>query len=262
MLLFTVNSSYATLVVNNTEYRFAEADRNWPVNGLFDLDGNGIMDIQLLAHYQYTTSTQTMTTFGKAQQSNLFVLLDYGQLINDQTNYLSGDEHPLGNPIGRSNCIADPDPNCELPGYPNIYKDYAGIKFYIDGNIHYGWIEFLIRDGRPNTPLENWKGISKIVYENEPNKAVTVGLTTDSSLPGTTNFFKVYPNPVKDLLNISGDFTIGAIEAYNVNGEKIYTIDNTDATTSVIPTHTWSKGIYVIVIKNGERIERKRIVKE
>ncbi|MBC7487104.1 MAG: T9SS type A sorting domain-containing protein [Cytophagaceae bacterium] len=258
MLLFIANSTYATLVVNTTEYHFD----TWPQQGLFDLDDNGIMDIQIFTHYIYTTSTVNIKSYGQALQSNQFAPMDYGQLVNDQTTYLSAGEHPLGNPIGRSNCIGDPSPDCSWPAYPNISKAYAGIKFYINGNIHYGWIEFLIRSGEPNTPLENWEGISKIVYDDEPNKAVTVGIMTDASVSGINTLFKVYPNPVKDLLYISGDFPIIDIDVYNINGEKIYSIENANATTSTIPMNTWSKGLYFIVIKSEERIERKRIEKD
>jgi hypothetical protein len=253
----------ATLIVNNTSYSFAATGSgNWPGSGLFDLDGDGVNDIELLPSVSYTSTTVTLQSFGNAQLSNVFALVSYGQEVGAQTTYLSGGQHVMGNVITGDNCMIAPPPGCYQPVYPNVSTNYIGIKFYINGEIHYGWIEWLLSTNVPGHPNENWRGITKIVYDDEANKSVTVGTIVTSTVNTSNESFTIYPNPVKDQLYIVNDLHIDVIEVYNTTGQPVYNEDNFNNAILSIPMQTWPKGIYYVVMKSADKMERKRIAKE
>jgi len=67
--------------------------------------------------------------------------------------------------------------------------------------------------------------------------------------------YNVYPNPVKDILNIdlgiSDDGKENKISIYNISGQLIYSNNDYGIKRSVLVA-SWKAGIYVVVV-NGKR---------
>ena len=75
-------------------------------------------------------------------------------------------------------------------------------------------------------------------YENQTGASIDE--TTDNTL-------LIYPNPVKDILNIIGQNEL-TIEIYNSLGQKIYSTNCEN--NIIIETNTWNCGIYLVKINN------------
>ena len=68
----------------------------------------------------------------------------------------------------------------------------------------------------------------------------------------------LYPNPVRDILNIELENEIKSVEIYNLQGQKIKT-----ATSKQVDVSNLSNGVYMVRIQDANNaIETKRIVKE
>ena len=250
-------SSLAALIYDSTPYRF---NQNWPSNSLFDLNNDGVDDIKLGATVNYTMSTVQIQSYGTAQGSNAFAQMSYGQDVNAQTSYSPAGEKMLGNLVSGANCTTPGAPNpCYQPGYPNVSNFYIGIKFFINGQLHYGWIELSSppSSGMGTVP-ENWNGINKIVYNDQPNTPVTVGTITTSTIAKIDSLFKVYPNPTTDQITIASDLKVNSLEIYDASGIKVASYYN----VSTLSIATLPKGIYTFVIKSEDKIVSKLIIKE
>ena len=73
---------------------------------------------------------------------------------------------------------------------------------------------------------------------------------------------KIYPNPVKDQLQIECEAAITRIEVYTIIGEKVYEqkVDNT--LTMALPTGDFPKGILIVKIYGKNGVMERKVVKE
>jgi endonuclease I len=80
----------------------------------------------------------------------------------------------------------------------------------------------------------------------------------------TDNNLKIYPNPVKDYLNIelSNGEKIKTIELFNIVGEKVLEMSSINSSEFILSIGTFSKGIYFIKIDVGNSSSVKRIILE
>jgi M6 family metalloprotease-like protein len=69
----------------------------------------------------------------------------------------------------------------------------------------------------------------------------------------------VYPNPVKDVLTITGS-DIAAIRITDINGRVIYA--NTGIQTQTVPVAKWAKGIYFVRIQTPDGIQVQKVIKD
>ncbi|PJE40005.1 MAG: hypothetical protein CUR32_10605 [Flavobacterium sp.] len=71
----------------------------------------------------------------------------------------------------------------------------------------------------------------------------------------------VYPNPTKDKVNVSGDFTLQTVQLYDVQGRLLQTqLANDNQTIIDISAH--SNGVYFIKVTSDKGIKVGKIVKE
>ena len=68
----------------------------------------------------------------------------------------------------------------------------------------------------------------------------------------------VYPNPVNNILNVSG--YQGAITIFDMNGKIVATENATNANT-MINTSAWAAGLYIVTLQNNGIVTTKTIVK-
>ena len=86
-----------------------------------------------------------------------------------------------------------------------------------------------------------------------------------STLYLNTGSFKVYPNPAHDKLFININKSIGPerIEAFNMQGQMVFSTILSGTTTHVIDVKNWPPGIYVVRLVAGDQLfsEKFRVVK-
>lgn len=70
---------------------------------------------------------------------------------------------------------------------------------------------------------------------------------------------KIYPNPVKDVLNINSNKKINSIEIFSLTGQLIRTLDNN---LKQINVSDLKKGIYLLRVKSEGKDESFKIVKD
>ncbi|MGX7666176.1 T9SS type A sorting domain-containing protein [Flavobacterium pedocola] len=73
--------------------------------------------------------------------------------------------------------------------------------------------------------------------------------------------FKVYPNPVKDMLNVSYISEISSVEIFNMLGQKV-TAKALNATQGQIDMSGLSSGTYIVKVSSQEGTKSIKVVKE
>ncbi len=69
-----------------------------------------------------------------------------------------------------------------------------------------------------------------------------IGLGTNAM---NKSLFSLYPNPAKDVLNISGDLDIASANVYDLSGRLVRSIEVTNA---MVPVQQLAKGSYIIIL--------------
>ena len=120
----------------------------------------------------------------------------------------------------------------------------------------YGWNASLSKDqiiiGSPRDDFD-------YNNDNELNDAGSIYIfTKDDLMIDEINqmYFKLYPNPVKNILHIQSKEVLISSEIFTINGQKISSFSDTSFDASIL-----KKGIYIIVskTKSGKKFEQKFI---
>lgn len=90
------------------------------------------------------------------------------------------------------------------------------------------------------------------------NIAVDVALANNSF--DNTNF-TYYPNPVKNVLNLSYNQNISQVEIFNLLGQKM-TSTSFDATTAQVDMTSYTSGIYLVNVTSNNTTKTIRVIKE
>ncbi len=114
-------------------------------------------------------------------------------------------------------------------------------------------------DGNDNKTAyvyESWFGGAwEPYYKEEMDYSVAAPLSTESF---ENDSFKVFPNPVSDVVNISSKTIIDKVELYNVLGEKVLQSTN----TKTLNVESLNAGIYILkVFSNDESATKKIVIK-
>ena len=113
------------------------------------------------------------------------------------------------------------------------------------------------------TPLTISKDGKKIagvgVKNGDESVAFFIDLTSALATQSVeSKKLSIYPNPVKNILNINGADRIESLEIYNMVGQKIKTIQPTDN----IEVSTLAKGTYILKIVNNNKTQNIKFIKE
>ncbi len=96
-------------------------------------------------------------------------------------------------------------------------------------------------------------------YWNSGNASFTELPATNTAVENVSvSDMNVYPNPVNNVLNVSG--YQGAITIFDMNGKVIAT-ENAGSNTTVINTSAWAAGMYVVTLQNNGIVTTRTVVK-
>ncbi|MDF1673700.1 MAG: S8 family serine peptidase, partial [Vicingaceae bacterium] len=109
-----------------------------------------------------------------------------------------------------------------------------------------------------------FRGITGTSWESDlAIDDISVSGTVDVNEIDLNNEFSVYPNPSNGIFNFSynGDETLN-VKVVDVNGKTIYSNLLNNSGNGVIDLNNFSKGMYLIVLNNGNTVVTKKIIKE
>ena len=86
----------------------------------------------------------------------------------------------------------------------------------------------------------------------------------DGSL-GNSSFdnanFAFYPNPVKNILNLSYNQEISSVEVFNLLGQKVNS-NKINANSAQIDMSNLSKGAYMVKVTSNDQVKTIKVIKE
>ena len=103
-----------------------------------------------------------------------------------------------------------------------------------------------------NELAENWDCINE---NGSPNAINSDGLTNSDK---NRDIIKIYPNPVKEKLYISGNSSIYSVEILSLLGQNLIKVNN----TNMVDLSVLNKGIYLIKIENKGITSTFKIIKQ
>jgi hypothetical protein len=97
---------------------------------------------------------------------------------------------------------------------------------------------------------------------DNPEGSFRIQITSDlsSSEFDITNL-KVYPNPIKNVLNVSFSQEISTVEVYNMIGQKVKSVQ-VNATEGQLDMSSLSSGAYVVKVYANEQVKTIKMIKE
>jgi hypothetical protein len=99
-------------------------------------------------------------------------------------------------------------------------------------------------------------------FGDSPEGPFTIGVTTTLSSGSFDNAnFSAYPNPVKDVLNISYTSEISSVRVINMIGQEVLS-KNINATSSQVDMSQLSAGTYIVNVTVGDAIKTLKVVKQ
>jgi hypothetical protein len=190
----------------------------------------------------------------------------YGANSNNQ--YFGNYINTTGNVVLWSNAT---DHNFGGSYLPNIWRhlvmthDGANVKLYIDGN-YVGQKTTTLNTGNAiGFRIGNTIGAVEYddlkIYDYALSQAQVSSLYTNNTLSSsdfTQNNLEValYPNPVRDILNIETTLEVQSVEIYNIQGQKVLSSNQKQINVSDL-----AAGMYMVRIQDAENnIATKKIV--
>lgn len=98
--------------------------------------------------------------------------------------------------------------------------------------------------------------------DDEEGQAI-IEVTSDNLSVGGNDFkgFTAYPNPVRDLLNLSHTENISSVEVFNLLGQKMLT-KSLDATQGQLDLSGLSNGSYLVKVTSGSETKTIKVLKQ
>ncbi|MNX55911.1 hypothetical protein D3C86_866870 [compost metagenome] len=103
------------------------------------------------------------------------------------------------------------------------------------------------------------------VYEYSNDGTGTFGISAYDTSLSTNSFdnasFKAYPNPVRNLLNLSYTENMSDIAVFNLLGQQVLS-KKVNATESQIDMSTLTSGTYLVKVYVGNQVKTLKVVKQ
>ncbi|MEO5777971.1 MAG: T9SS type A sorting domain-containing protein [Flavobacterium sp.] len=103
------------------------------------------------------------------------------------------------------------------------------------------------------------------VYEYSNDNSGSFGISAYDASLGNNSFdpsnFSYYPNPVKDVLNLSYNQEISSVEVFNLLGQKVIT-NKINANVAHVDMSNLAKGAYMVRVTSNDQVKTIKVVKE
>jgi hypothetical protein len=175
-----------------------------------------------------------------------------GQTRNIQNNIFYG-THPSNEP-------ADPNKLTTNPLFVNPGQGTAGINALLDG-YKLQVNSPALASGRvitTNGGRDFW--MNNVNSITAPNRGAYQGAGLLSNESWESNSVKVYPNPVKGILNLSYSEAINSVKVINMLGQELLSKE-VNAATAQIDLSNFTNGSYIIQITIGSTAKTVKVIK-
>jgi len=118
-----------------------------------------------------------------------------------------------------------------------------------------------LKIGRFNGPfLMNRRGVGAFSFDKVTIEASNV---LGNEVLAEKSFFNAYPNPTRDVLNVSLEYVRGAeVEIRDITGKKLFSGSMLSQKDLEVEMTTWAEGIYILMVKTKDgRIGSRKIFK-
>lgn len=145
---------------------------------------------------------------------------------------------------------------------------FQNINLPFDPNNNSGYVAFEIKTVPTLVNGNQIKNSASIYFDYYQPVTTNVATTTIQTLQIQdyvfSDFFTIYPNPVKNILNIvdKKQLEISSIIIYNTLGQLVQTFINADINTTAIDVSNLKTGLYFIKINSEKGITTSRFIKE
>lgn len=138
---------------------------------------------------------------------------------------------------------------------PDIIDHYLGIQFIgTDEQMHYGWMRCDVKDEGRTLIVKDY------AYELQPEKPLLAGDTVSY-----VDVITLPPLPITKIYSFNNTIYVNIpnyqntqITVYDITGNKIYN-KTLEANSAVINMENFAAGIYVVSVKQGENVVRKKV---
>ena len=132
-----------------------------------------------------------------------------------------------------------------------------------------GWNQFDL----DLSTLSNWDGgLNQMKYDNDGNGGSNLPLIYVSNLyfynSGTASVGKIqdfelslYPNPVKNIVNITTGESIDMVKIYDLTGRIVKQL-NPNSNKFKIDVSSLNKGVYLVKLNSGEKTGSTKLIKD
>ena len=249
------------------------SDNNYIYNNTIYLDQNYMPDISIKGKNTYVYNNIFMVTNGEIGE-NVTILVDAGSKLYVSNNLFQGKINSSFSNLDANSQSGDP-----LFLAPGISKNKAGYVLQIGSPA--------IDNGKsfpePSFPMAGtgiFKNVSIYPIIDAFGETVNINIAVpnigasnsynsentlrNSEINNAQNLFRLYPNPVKDLIQLSltNDQLSIDLEVFDIQGKSIYTtsIKTVARRASIQLPNSIKNGIYFIKINDGITIEAKQFI--
>ena len=146
--------------------------------------------------------------------------------------------------------------------YPQDFWFDVSIVFDVDGGT---WTMTIDGTQIPTQPMDDVPVLGGVdFFSFDPNNEYYVDDLVFSSSAGVIDFstesFRVYPNPVKDVLNIMTKTAVDNVTVYDVLGKAVITVQP-DAISPKIDMSGLSSGAYLVQVTIGNATKTVKVLK-
>ena len=141
--------------------------------------------------------------------------------------------------------------------FPLNQDAYVGFSFKKSGATHYGYAVVNVSGSATAGFTGTWK---ECYYETTPNTPITAGVLA-SIVNSRSEKTTIYPNPTKGDIHIKSASEVTRVEIFNTLGVCVKELTG-DESTQTIDMSLLAKGIYIVRIHNGNKMETIHLVKQ
>ena len=209
---------------------------------LYDGQSNIVIEICFSGNYMLKSSDKNLS-----MQTTSFKSHAYGDL----TNYNQLGKDGCSMPYGGNSYLR---PNMRLNLVPTFYTNQ---EFLYTGERTAPALGDLNGDGFADLIAGNSSGGLRLFWGTPYDSSVTINESYQA-----LSLFELYPNPSNSIFHIKkGNNQPAEIMIYNLSGHLIKSL-STNSSLTEINLKGYSKGIYLVMLREGEMVETKKLILE